>query len=141
MKHVVIIGGGFAGLTCARTLASHSDIRITLIDQNNFQQFQPLLYQVATAALAPSNAAFSLRAVLKRYSNVDIKLGSVVSVDLKSNRLSNHTVEHTAETGSAIHATSSRTLRLSVCHRSVWIGRRRAAPPQTHSRAVCAAIV
>ena len=84
MKHVVIVGGGFAGLTCARTLSSHSDIRITLVDKNNFQQFQPLLYQVATAVLAPSNAAFSLRAVLKRYANVDIKLGSVVSVDLKT---------------------------------------------------------
>ena len=58
MKHVVIVGGGFAGLTRARTLASHSDIRITLVDKNNFQQFQPLLYQVATSALAPSNAAF-----------------------------------------------------------------------------------
>ena len=64
MKHVVIVGGGFAGLNCARKLASHSDIRITLIDKNNFQQFQPLLYQVATAVLAPSNAAFSLRNVL-----------------------------------------------------------------------------
>jgi NADH dehydrogenase len=84
MKHAVIVGGGFAGLTCARTLASHPDIRITLIDKNNFQQFQPLLYQVATAVLAPSNAAFALRSVLKRYSNVDLKLGSVVSVDLKA---------------------------------------------------------
>jgi NADH:ubiquinone reductase (H+-translocating) len=84
MKHVVIAGGGFAGLNCARKLASHPDIRITLIDKNNFQQFQPLLYQVASAALAPGNAAFSLRNVLQRHSNVDVKLGEVVSVDLKT---------------------------------------------------------
>ena len=60
MKHVVIVGGGFAGLNCARKLASRPDIRITLVDKNNFQQFQPLLYQVATAVLAPSNAALFL---------------------------------------------------------------------------------
>ena len=84
MKHVVIVGGGFAGLNCARKLASHPDIRITLIDKNNFQQFQPLLYQVATAVLAPSNAAFSLRNVLQRHSNVDVKLGEVVAVDPKT---------------------------------------------------------
>ena len=84
MKHVVIVGGGFAGLNCARKLAVHSDIRITLIDKNNYQQFQPLLYQVATAILAPSNAAFALREVIKRHSNVDVKLGEVVSVDLKT---------------------------------------------------------
>jgi NADH:ubiquinone reductase (H+-translocating) len=84
MKHVVIVGGGFAGLNCARKLASHADIRITLIDKNNFQQFQPLLYQVASAVLAPSNAAFSLRNVLQQHSNVDVKLGEVVSVDLKT---------------------------------------------------------
>jgi NADH dehydrogenase len=81
MKHVVIVGGGFAGLNCARKLASHPDIRVTLIDKNNFQQFQPLLYQVATAVLAPSNAAFSLRNVLQRHSNVDVKLGEVIAVD------------------------------------------------------------
>src|ERR1700730_2080723 len=84
MKHVVIVGGGFAGLNCARKLAAYPDIRITLIDKNNFQQFQPLLYQVATAVLAPSNAAFSLRSVLRHHSNVDVKLGEVVSVDLKT---------------------------------------------------------
>ena len=49
MKHVVIVGGGFAGVACARRLASHADVHITLIDKNNYQQFQPLLYQVATA--------------------------------------------------------------------------------------------
>jgi NADH dehydrogenase len=84
MNHVVIVGGGFAGLNCARKLAAYPDIRITLIDKNNFQQFQPLLYQVATAVLAPSNAAFSLRSVLRQHSNVDVKLGEVVSVDLKT---------------------------------------------------------
>ena len=84
MKHVIIVGGGFAGLNCARKLASDSDVRITLIDKNNYQQFQPLLYQVAAAVLAPSNAAFALRSVLRRHSNVDVKLGEVVSVDLET---------------------------------------------------------
>jgi NADH:ubiquinone reductase (H+-translocating) len=84
MNHVVIVGGGFAGLNCARKLAAYPDIRITLVDKNNFQQFQPLLYQVATAVLAPSNAAFSLRSVLRHHSNVDVKLGEAVSVDLKT---------------------------------------------------------
>ena len=59
MKHIVIVGGGFAGLNCARKLASRPDIRVTLIDKNNYQQFQPLLYQVATAELSATNAAFS----------------------------------------------------------------------------------
>lgn len=81
-KQVVIVGGGFAGLNCARKLASHSDVRITLIDKNNYQQFQPLLYQVATAILSPSNAAFVLRNVLQSDSNVDVKLGEVTLVDL-----------------------------------------------------------
>src|SRR6516162_9208540 len=81
-RHVVIVGGGFAGLNCARKLASHPDIRITLVDKNNYQQFQPLLYQVATAELAATNAAFNLRSVLREHSNVNVKLGEAVSVDL-----------------------------------------------------------
>jgi NADH dehydrogenase len=84
VKHVVIVGGGFAGLNCARKLASHPDVRITLIDKNNYQQFQPLLYQVATAQLSATNAAFGLRSVLREHANVDVKLGEVVSVDLKT---------------------------------------------------------
>lgn len=84
MKHVVIVGGGFAGLNCARRLATHSDVRVTLIDKNNYHQFQPLLYQVATGLLSPSNTAFSLRAILQGHDNVDIKMAEVVSADLRS---------------------------------------------------------
>ena len=84
MKHVIIIGGGFAGLSCARELARSSEFQITLIDKNNYQQFQPLLYQVATATLAPSNVAFNLRNTLRQHTNVDIKMAEVVSVDLNT---------------------------------------------------------
>ena len=54
-RHVVIVGGGFAGLGCARRLAGDDRVRVTLLDRNNYHQFQPLLYQVAT--LAPAAAA------------------------------------------------------------------------------------
>jgi NADH dehydrogenase len=82
MKHVVIVGGGFAGLHCALKLASRPEVRVTLLDKNNYQQFQPLLYQVASALLAPNNAAFPLRDVLHRAANVDVKMAEVVSADL-----------------------------------------------------------
>ncbi len=84
MKHVVIVGGGFAGLNCAKKLAHHPDVRVTLIDKNNYQQFQPLLYQVAGAALSPSNIAFNLRSVLRDHPNVDVKMSEVTSVDLNT---------------------------------------------------------
>jgi NADH:ubiquinone reductase (H+-translocating) len=91
MKHVVIVGGGFAGLGCARRLVANPDVRVTLIDRNNYHQFQPLLYQVASSQLSPSNVAFNLRDVLHGHENADVKLGTVVSADLAT-----HTV-HTAE--------------------------------------------
>jgi NADH:quinone reductase (non-electrogenic) len=84
MKRVVIVGGGFAGVSCARKLALNPDFHITLIDKNNYQQFQPLLYQVATALLGPGNAAFSLRSLLRGHVNVDVKMAEVISADLKS---------------------------------------------------------
>ncbi len=82
MKRVVIVGGGFAGVSCARRLASNANVHVTLIDKNNYQQFQPLLYQVATALLGPGNAAFSLRSLLRGHANVDVKMAEVISADL-----------------------------------------------------------
>jgi NADH:ubiquinone reductase (H+-translocating) len=88
-KHVVIIGGGFAGVNCAKKLAKHPDVRVTLIDRNNYLQFQPLLYQVASSALSPSNVAFNLRGVLRGHPNVDVKLAEIVSVDLSKRSATN----------------------------------------------------
>jgi NADH dehydrogenase len=79
--HVVIVGGGFAGLGCARELAGEDSVRVTLVDQHNYHQFQPLLYQVATSQLAATSIASSLRKAFHEYSNVDVKLGEVVEVD------------------------------------------------------------
>ena len=80
-KHVVIVGGGFAGIACARELARHADVRITLLDKNNYHQFQPLLYQVATSQLAPGDVAYSLRKVFYKSTNVEVKLAEVAAVD------------------------------------------------------------
>ena len=83
-KKVVIVGGGFAGLNCAQRLADRKDLQVTVLDRNNYQQFQPLLYQVATGTLAPDSAAFNLRAVLSRHTNVDVTMTEIRSVDLAS---------------------------------------------------------
>jgi NADH dehydrogenase len=79
--HVIVVGGGFAGLGCARRLAKHPEIRVTLIDRNNYHQFQPLLYQVATSQLTSTDVAFSLRALFRKHPNADVKLAEVASID------------------------------------------------------------
>jgi NADH:ubiquinone reductase (H+-translocating) len=79
--HVIVVGGGFAGVGCARRLAEHDDVNVTLIDRHNYHQFQPLLYQVATSQLAPSDIAFSLRKLFNRHPSVDVKLAEVESID------------------------------------------------------------
>lgn len=82
-KHeVVIVGGGFAGLGCAQRLAEHDHVRVTLIDRNNYHQFQPLLYQVATSLLSPSDIAHSLREVFAGQDNADVKLAEISSINL-----------------------------------------------------------
>jgi NADH dehydrogenase len=78
---VVIVGAGFAGLGCARALAKHEDVHVTLIDRNDYHQFQPLLYQVATAQLARADIAFSLHELFHSHPNVEVVVGEVESVD------------------------------------------------------------
>jgi NADH:ubiquinone reductase (H+-translocating) len=84
--HVVIVGGGFGGLYAARALAGRP-ARVTLLDRRNHHLFQPLLYQVATAALNPSDIATPLRAILRRAENVTVLLAEVERVDLAARRL------------------------------------------------------
>jgi len=84
--HVLIVGGGFGGLQAARTLAQHS-LRITLLDRRNYHLFQPLLYQVATAALSPGDIAEPIRAILRRHRNVRVLLGEADAVDAANHRV------------------------------------------------------
>lgn len=78
--HVVVVGGGFGGLQCIKSLKS-ADVRVTLIDQRNHHLFQPLLYQAATTILAPSEIAWPLRQVFRDRPDVTTILASVVGVD------------------------------------------------------------
>ena len=78
--HVVIVGGGFGGLSAAKALRG-AIADVTLIDRTNHHLFQPLLYQVATAGLAPSNIAVPIRWILRHDRNVNVRLGNVVAID------------------------------------------------------------
>src|SRR5260221_9087388 len=78
--HVVIVGGGFGGLYAAASLRK-APVRITLVDCRNHHLFQPLLYQVATAALNPADIAYPIRRVLRRQTNTRVLLASVASID------------------------------------------------------------
>ncbi len=77
---VLVIGGGFGGLYAARALA-RSGVQVVLIDRVNYHLFQPLLYQVATAALSPGDIAEPLRAILRKYPNAEVLLGDVANID------------------------------------------------------------
>jgi len=84
--HVVIIGGGFGGLQAARGLR-RAPVRITLLDRSNHHLFQPLLYQVATAALNPSDIAAPIRSILRRQQNATVYLDEVTSIDRLASRV------------------------------------------------------
>ncbi len=78
--HIVIIGAGFGGLTCAQALR-HAPVRITLVDRTNHHLFQPLLYQVAMAGLSPADIASPIRSILRKQSNVTVLLDEATRID------------------------------------------------------------
>src|SRR5690606_22412925 len=86
MPHVVIVGGGFAGLWATRALAS-APVRITLLDRGNHHLFQPLLYQVATAGLSAPDIAAPLRHILRRQKNVEVRMATVARIDAAGKRV------------------------------------------------------
>lgn len=84
--HVVIVGGGFAGLNAAKELAG-APVDVTVIDRRNHHLFAPLLYQVATAQLSPADIAQPIRGILRRQANLAVLLGEVVRVDVDQRRV------------------------------------------------------
>lgn len=77
---VLVIGGGFAGVTCAQHLAKQ-DVDVVLLDRNNYHQFQPMLYQVATAQIAAADIARPLRGIFRHHKTVDFHRTTAVSID------------------------------------------------------------
>lgn len=85
-ERVVIVGGGFAGLSVARQLAK-SNYQVVLLDKNNHHQFQPLFYQVAMAGLEPSSIAFPFRKLFRRHKNVFFRVTEVQTIEPHNNRV------------------------------------------------------
>ncbi len=86
MKKILIIGAGFAGLRLARAL-KNQPYDIWLIDKNNYHQFQPLFYQVATSGLEPSSIAFPLRKIFQKQKNIHIRCAEVETIDTQQNQV------------------------------------------------------
>jgi len=103
--HVIIVGAGFGGLEAAKKFASQ-DVRVTVIDRTNYHLFQPLLYQVATAALSPADIAAPVRAVLSKCRNVEVILAEVESVDVEAKKVK--TVDQEIDYDYLILATGAR---------------------------------
>ncbi|PSH02949.1 MAG: FAD-dependent oxidoreductase [Acidobacteria bacterium] len=86
IPHIVVVGAGFAGLYATRVLAQ-ADVRVTLVDRRNHHTFQPLLYQVATAALSPGEIAYPIRHIFKDNDNVSVLLAQVTGFDLQHRKV------------------------------------------------------
>lgn len=86
-KHVVILGGGFAGLYAAKALGRR-DLRVTVVDRQNHHLFQPMLYQVATAALSPGDIASPIRSILRNHPNTETILGDATAIDTAAKTVS-----------------------------------------------------
>src|SRR3954467_10240823 len=84
--HVVIIGSGFGGLEAAKKLACE-DVHVTVVDRTNYHLFQPLLYQVATAALSPADIAAPIRGVFSKCKKIEVVLAEVQSIDVNARKV------------------------------------------------------
>src|ERR1700733_2545970 len=86
MPRVVIVGGGFGGLAAAQAMGN-APVKLTLVDRKNYHTFQPLLYQVATAALSPGEIAAPIRSILRRRKNTEVLMSEVTGFDLERRRV------------------------------------------------------
>ena len=86
LPHAVIVGAGFGGLEAAKVLGGEA-VRVTVIDRTNYHLFQPLLYQVATAALSPADIAAPIRAILSKFPNIEVRLAEVTAVDVANRKV------------------------------------------------------
>jgi NADH dehydrogenase len=86
MARVLILGSGFAGLNAAKAFPGVKGVEVIIIDQKNYHLFQPLLYQVAAAALSPAEIAVPIRNIFSRYNNIKVFQGKVhkINADTKS---------------------------------------------------------
>ncbi|MFL9832636.1 NAD(P)/FAD-dependent oxidoreductase [Chryseobacterium terrae] len=80
-KHIVVVGGGFAGINFIKTIAKSDEFIITLVDRNNYHFFPPLIYQVATAFIEPSHISYPFRKLFSNYTNVHCHMGSFLAID------------------------------------------------------------
>ena len=85
-KQIIIIGAGFGGLTMAKALRNKK-VDVLLIDQNNYHNFQPLMYQVATGGLEPYSIAYPVRRIFRKCRNVTFRMAKVDSVDIDKNQI------------------------------------------------------
>lgn len=86
LQHIVIIGGGFAGLNLAKELDKNK-FRVTILDKNNFHSFPPLFYQIASSGLEPSSISFPFRREMRRLKNTNYHFGEVLEIDSKNSTI------------------------------------------------------
>src|SRR3954451_14714605 len=97
LHRVVIVGGGFGGLSAARLL-KRAPVQVTLVDRRNYHLFQPLLYQLATGILSAGEVAPPIRDVLRRHSNVTVELATVEEFDLAAHTVTARRPDSTVRT-------------------------------------------
>lgn len=103
--HVIILGGGFGGLEAAKKLGDEP-VEVTIVDRTNYHLFQPLLYEVATAALSPADIAAPIRGVLAKYTNMEVILAEVAGVEVEAKKV--RTIERELPYDYLIVATGAR---------------------------------